>query len=71
MNKLISSNALTMTSQEIAELTGNRHDNVMRDIRLMLLSLHAEGGILNFEGHAYHQTRFTPAGLSWIAGRLA
>lgn len=22
-------------------------------------------------GHAYHQTRFTPAGLSWIAGRLA
>lgn len=22
-------------------------------------------------GRAYHQTRFTPAGLSWIAGRLA
>ena len=27
---------LTMTSLEIAELTGKRHDNVMRDIRKML-----------------------------------
>jgi phage regulator Rha-like protein len=34
---------LTMTSREIAELTGKRHDNVMADIRQMLsdLELHA------------------------------
>jgi anti-repressor protein len=40
---------LTMTSREIAALTGKRHDNVMRDIRLMLLDLYGAGGVLNFE----------------------
>jgi Rha family phage regulatory protein len=38
-----------MTSREIAELTGKRHDNVMADIRKMLLELHGEGGILKFQ----------------------
>ena len=40
---------LTMTSLEIAELTGKRHDNVMRDIRSMLAELHGEGDVLKFE----------------------
>ena len=41
MNDLMttSANALTMTSLEIAELTGKRHDNVMTDIRAMLAEL--------------------------------
>lgn len=40
---------LTMSTREIAELTGKRHDNVMRDARAMLSELHGEGGVLKFE----------------------
>jgi phage regulator Rha-like protein len=32
--------ALTMTSREIAELTGKRHDNVLRDIKNMITQLY-------------------------------
>jgi anti-repressor protein len=48
MNDLIKINGvLAMDSREIAELTGKRHDNVMRDIREQLGKL--EGGLLRFE----------------------
>lgn len=40
----------TMSSQEIAKLTGKEHRNVLRDIRKMLAELHGEGGVLRFEG---------------------
>lgn len=49
MMKIDNSQALTMSSREIAQLTGKRHDNVMRDARVMLAELHGEGGVLKFE----------------------
>ncbi len=40
--------AVTMSSREIAELTGKRHDNVMADIRSMLSELKID--VLTFQG---------------------
>lgn len=47
MNELVNiQNETTMTSLEIAELTGKRHDNILRDIKEQLGQL---GGLLKFE----------------------
>jgi hypothetical protein len=53
-------NELTQTTLEIAERTGKRHDNVLRDTRNMLTELYGEGGLSKFResftadnGHTY------------------
>ena len=47
-------NTISMTTVEIAEMTGKRHDNVMRDSKRMLLELHGEKGLLIYEESYIH-----------------
>ncbi|KJZ11107.1 hypothetical protein TW86_13420 [Halomonas sp. S2151] len=46
MNDIIETSKPTMSSREIAELTGKRHEHVMRDIRIMAARLYIEPGEL-------------------------
>lgn len=56
-----------MSSLEIAELTGKRHDNVMRDTKAMLEGI--GGGLLNFEDtHIHPQIRRSYAVANWASG---
>lgn len=40
----------SISTLEISELTGKRHDHVMRDEQKMLVELHGEGGVRKFGG---------------------
>lgn len=58
-----------MSSREIAELTGKRHDNVMRDIREMLAQLYGDGGILKFEGTHRNEQNGQSYPIFWLPKR--
>lgn len=45
--QIITQNVVTMSSIEIAELTGKEHKNVLRDIRFMLAELQKDGSDLS------------------------
>lgn len=56
MNQLVEQD-VQMTSLDIAEVTGKRHDNVMRDIRNEVESLGKEISLLIFEESTYTNSR--------------
>ena len=52
MNELVINKVTSeigLTTVEIAELTGKRHDNVLRDTETMLTELYGKAGVLRFE----------------------
>jgi len=56
MNELnIANEEMTMTSIEIANITGVRHDNVIRDINAMYIDLYGESYVPQFEERKYGQ----------------
>lgn len=61
MNIINLDQIISMTSVEIAELTGKRHDNVMRDIRKMLDEIYPDVNLLKTEEPElrYIRRRFT------------
>lgn len=55
MNELtIANEEMTMTSLEIANMTGKEHYNVVRDIRDMMSDLEEDFTLLKFEGREYN-----------------
>lgn len=57
MNELVINKVTSeigLTTNEIAELTGKRHDNVLVDTRTMLTELYGEGGLLKFQETYIH-----------------
>ncbi|MBT3178827.1 MAG: hypothetical protein HOG03_06360 [Desulfobacula sp.] len=56
----LSSWGISLTTIEIAELTGKRHDNVLRDTKSMLMELYGRGGVLNFEETYIHPQNKQP-----------
>ena len=53
MNNLINTNIQTMSSKEIAELTGKEHKNILRDIRNMVEDL----GCSNLSNEQYQELK--------------
>lgn len=51
---IVNGQVATMSSREIAELTGKRHDNVFIDARRMLVELYEEEGVLKFQETYIH-----------------
>jgi len=58
---------IVLASQEIADLTGKRHDHVIPNIRKILVNIHGEGGVLKFVGtlvNPQNQMRYPVSRLS-------
>lgn len=54
LSKVFGSGQATMSSVEIRDLTGKRHDYIMRDIRLMLIELYGPLAPSRFEDTHYY-----------------
>jgi|AntDeeMinimDraft_5_1070356.scaffolds.fasta_scaffold03604_3 phage regulator Rha-like protein len=70
MNHLTENHKPTMTSREIAELTGKRHGDVIRDIRSMIDEMEDDADlrhVVDVKDPRGYTAEFTPKGINWLA----
>lgn len=61
MSNALTNKPVTMSSREIAELTGKLHKNVIRDIRAMLNELSEDGSVLSHVHEEFDPRGYTAA----------
>jgi len=67
------STVLGVSSLQVSDKFGKRHDNVVRDVKALISTVDAEFSLLNFEGSTYVDDRgktqsayiLTETGFSW------
>jgi phage regulator Rha-like protein len=60
----------TMSSREIAELSGKRHGDVIRDIRTMIEQIGDDADlrhVVDVKDPRGYTAKFTPKGINWLA----
>lgn len=62
---VLTSSVLAMSTKEISDLTGKRHDHVLRDTKVMLAGIYGEEVCPSFEKHSPNLGNEQVQGVTW------